>query len=442
MEFDAAGPKLGDVVTLIRGTTYKGSLLGQPGPVLLGLASIQRNGGFRSDSLKTYGGECKAKIVLRPGDMYVSLKDVTQSADLLGSVARLPEYVASGRLTQDTVKLEFTDSDYPRGLLYWALRTPAYRSYCREYATGTTTLGLAREDFLSFVLPPVAPVSLLLVDLLEALESQIRRLTETNTTLEAIVQALFKSWFVDFDPVHAKAEGREPEGMDAATAALFPSEFDASELGLIPKGWPVKSFGDCVTILGGGTPKTSIPEYWGGDIPWFSVVDAPATGQVFTLDTAKKITPLGLDNCSAKLFPLMTTIISARGTVGKVALTGSEMAMNQSCYGLSCIAAGGEPFVYFSTLRFVEHLQQIAHGAVFDTITRSSFKQIPACQPPDNVIAHFGAMTTPLLDRIRMNGYQALSLAQLRDTLLPRLISGKLRITDAEHLASEATALL
>src|SRR5699024_5538162 len=149
-----------------------------------------------------------------------------------------------------------------------------------------------------------------------------------------------------------------------------PSEFEQSELGLIPKGWSVKSFGDSVTILGGGTPKTSIPEYWGGDIPWISVVDAPAAGQVFTLDTTKKITQLGLDNCSAKLIQPMTTIISARGTVGKVAMTGSEMVMNQSCYGLQSKVTGGELFTYFSTLRFVDGLRQIAHGAVFDTITR------------------------------------------------------------------------
>jgi type I restriction enzyme S subunit len=228
--------------------------------------------------------------------------------------------------------------------------------------------------------------------------------------------------------------------MDAATGALFPSEFEESELGPIPKGWSVKSFGDSVTILGGGTPKTSISEYWDGDIPWFSVVDAPATGQVFTLDTTKKITRLGLENCSAKLLPSMTTIISARGTVGKVAMTGSAMVMNQSCYGLRPKVVGGEPFTYFSTLRFVDGLRQIAHGAVFDTITRSSFDQLSACRPPDDVIACFGATTAPLLDRIRVNGHQAMTLAALRDTLLPRLISGKLRLPESVVAAEAALA--
>lgn len=105
MVSEVHAPTIGEVVSLVRGTTYKSTLLEQPGPVLLGLASIQRNGGFRDDSLKTYGGESKPHQLLVPGDLFVSLKDVTQSADLLGAVARVPASIASGRLTQDTVKL-------------------------------------------------------------------------------------------------------------------------------------------------------------------------------------------------------------------------------------------------------------------------------------------------------------------------------------------------
>src|SRR5438132_6087358 len=138
---------LGDYFTLQRGTTYKSALLGQPGPVLLGLASIQRNGGFRNDNLKTYGGDSPEKLTLRPGDIYVSLKDVTQSADLLGSIARVPAHIAKGRVTQDTVKLTFVRKDIPSRYIYWLLRTPAYREYCRAHAIGTTNLSIAREDF-------------------------------------------------------------------------------------------------------------------------------------------------------------------------------------------------------------------------------------------------------------------------------------------------------
>lgn len=309
------------------------------------------------------------------------------------------------------------------------------------YLTGAVMPKLTQSNLNKISLPcPPLEMQDEIVGVLGAMDDRIGSLRQINTTLEAIAQALFKSWFVDFDPVRAKAEGREPEGMDAATAALFPSEFEDSELGPIPKGWQVGASDDLVEILGGGTPKTSVDEYWGREIPWFSVVDAPPAGQVFTLDTAKKITARGLQNCSAKLLPEMTTIISARGTVGKVALAGVPMAMNQSCYALRPKAQGGESFVYFSTLQFVEQLQRIAHGAVFDTITRDSFKRIITCLPADGLIGAFGGLCDPLMQRIRANGQQTNSLSALRDTLLPRLVSGKLRLPEAESMLKEAFA--
>src|SRR5690606_32214336 len=98
--------------------------------------------------------------------------------------------------------------------------------------------------------------------LLTALDDRITLLRETNKTLESIAQAIFKSWFVDFDPVRAKMEGRQPEGMDEATAALFPDSFEESELGLIPQGWQVKTVGDVVETLGGATPNTKNEDFW------------------------------------------------------------------------------------------------------------------------------------------------------------------------------------
>ncbi|MGV8893348.1 MAG: restriction endonuclease subunit S [Burkholderiaceae bacterium] len=206
--------------------------------------------------------------------------------------------------------------------------------------------------------------------LLGTLDARIALLRATNATLEAIAQAMFKSWFIDFDPVHAKQEGRTPEGMDVETAALFPDSFEESELGLVPDGWNRIPFTNTVEVIGGGTPKTSIPEYWDGDIPWFSVVDAPVITDVFVIDTKKHATEQGIKNSSTKLLPEGTTIISARGTVGRLALVGRAMAMNQSCYGLRG-KSGDAYFTYFSTYRLVESLKQRSHGSVFDSKRRT-----------------------------------------------------------------------
>lgn len=150
---------LGGHVQLQRGKTYKSRLKGEPGPYLLGLGAIGRNGGFRSDKLKTYGGDCPENLLVYPGDLFVSLKDVTQAADLLGAVARVPTSIKVGRMTQDTVKLVFNDNAVSGNILYRLLMTPRYRDFCRSHATGTTNLGLAREDFLGYpVIVPSADV--------------------------------------------------------------------------------------------------------------------------------------------------------------------------------------------------------------------------------------------------------------------------------------------
>lgn len=302
----------------------------------------------------------------------------------LGEVAQLgPEKVA---LAQRVVTLRGKKGLLDNTYLLYLLQTEEMLDQLKARATGTTVVGIKQSELrkVQLSLPPVDQ-QVAAARILKALDDRITLLRETNTTLEAIAQALFKSWFVDFDPVRAKAEGRQPEGMDATTAALFPDSFEESEMGLVPKGWQRLAFTETVKVIGGGTPKTSVPEYWDGDIPWFSVVDAPAVTDVFVIDTVKHISVAGLNGSSTKLLPEGTTIISARGTVGRLALVGREMAMNQSCYGLRGIS-GDAYFTYFSTYRLVESLKQRSHGSVFDTITTETMKGVTVIYPDENVI--------------------------------------------------------
>jgi type I restriction enzyme S subunit len=414
---------LGDVAKIKHGFAFKGEFFtDEVTPnVLVTPGNFAIGGGFQIGKPKYYAGPVPDGYVLSKGDVVVTMTDLSKASDTLGYAAKVP--VTPGVTywhNQRIGLLQVMDGQRVcKDWLHYLMRTHDYRAWVVGSASGTTVkhTSPSRIESYSFKLPPLE-VQQATAETLDALDDRIDNLRQTNATLEAIAAALFKSWFVDFD-------------------GIAPEDMQESELGLIPKGWRAGTFVDCVEILGGGTPKTSITEYWNGDVPWFSVVDAPASGQVFTLDTEKKITVLGLQNCSAKLLPEMTTIISARGTVGKVALTGVPMAMNQSCYALRPKQKGGEAFVYFSTLHFVEHLKRIAHGAVFDTITRDSFKHVITCQPMYKAVAEFGALVNPLLDRIRANGQQAVTLAALRDTLLPRLISGTTRMNDIEFSHTE-----
>jgi hypothetical protein len=380
---------LGLHVELKRGTTYKSSLLNQPGPILLGLASIEPDGGFRRGSLKTYGGDSPDPITLKAGDMYVSLKDVTQSGDLLGAVARVPADIKVGRLTQDTVKLILKADSAPAEYLFWLLRTPQYRAYCRARAIGTTNLALPRDDFLSFPVPPLTPTRTRLAELLSLLDDKIELNRRINETLEQISEATFV---------------RACRG--SATA----------------------SFSHLVDVHSGGTPKTSVPSYWDGGIPWFSVVDAPRLSDVFVTTTERTISADGLAGSAADLMPAETTIITARGTVGKVALTAVPMAINQSCYGLRGRGGYGAYFTYFSTRRVVEALRRRSHGSVFETITRRTFEGLEVSAPPPTAAAQFEEDVRPYFHRILANLLESETLADLRDTLLPKLISGEVRV--------------
>jgi type I restriction enzyme S subunit len=282
------------------------------------------------------------------------------------------------------------------------------------------------------------PEQCAIAHVLGTLDDKIELNRRMSETLEAMARALFKAWFMDFEPVRAKMDGRWRHGellpdLPAHLYDLFPDRLIDSELGQIPEGWEVKPFADTVEIIGGGTPKTSVAEYWNGRIPWFSVVDAPAEHQVWVIDTEKKITRAGVDSSSTRILSLGTTIISARGTVGRVALVGVPMAMNQSCYGLRGKCGSRGFFNYFATRQLVSILQQRTHGSVFDTITRNTLATVHVVAPPAAVVEAFEKSVSPIMDRIRQRLAESRTLAQLRDALLPKLISGELRVKDAER---------
>jgi len=291
---------------------------------------------------------------------------------------------------------------------------------------------------IPFLIPPSLEQKAI-AHILGTLDDKIELNRRMNQTLEEMARALFRSWFVDFDPVRAKAEGRET-GLPEEIAALFPDEFEDSELGEIPKGWKVTPLSNQLNIIGGGTPKTSVAEYWNGNIPWFSVTDTPAGSDVFVIATERTITEAGLLNSSARLVSKGTTIISARGTVGNLAITGCDMAFNQSCYGLKGIDNTGYYYVYLLALLMVERLKNMAHGSVFSTITRQTFEAIVRPLPCYTTLRAFEQMVSPLFGAILSNVEQSRTFASIRDTLLPKLISGELRIEDAERFTEASGA--
>ena len=325
--------------------------------------------------------------------------------------------------------------------LRWLVVCPDWWAEIEKYNNvGAVFDSLKCADVPNFRLPiPPKPVQISISELLGSMDGKIELNQRMNETLEAMAQAIFRDWFVDFGPVRRKLEGATDPVVimgglmpDLACAAelagLFPDAMGGEEL---PVGWSNPPLSEHLEIIGGGTPKTSNPNYWGGDLPWFSVVDTPSGSDVFVFDTEKRITPAGLADSSARLIPAGTTIISARGTVGNLAIAAQDMTFNQSCYALQS-ARGDHPyFVYLLAAHAVDQLRSMAHGSVFSTITRQTFEAMSFASPHVAVLDAIEGLLSPLFQRIKAAVAENRTLAETRDYLLPRLMSGEVRAGDA-----------
>lgn len=262
------------------------------------------------------------------------------------------------------------------------------------------------ED-LSILLPSL-PIQRQIASILSSLDDKIELNRKINANLEAQAQALFKSWFVDFEPFKDQP-------------------FVESELGMIPEGWKVGTFLDNVNVMPGGTPSTNKTEYWtDGAIPFFCPKDVNG---VYCFKTEKNITELGLNNCSSHLYPKDTLFITARGTVGKLALAGLPMAMNQSNYALVAKEGISKFYLYLLAQTLIAVLLKKANGAVFSAITTRDFNE-PTIIPPTLDIKHFDNLVSPIFNKIYQTEQESRRLASLRDTLLPRLMSGELKVNE------------
>ena len=207
------------------------------------------------------------------------------------------------------------------------------------------------------------------------------------------------------------------DNLEQQAAALFSSLYDRSNTEV--------GFTDLIQILGGGTPKTGENTYWNGNIAFFTPKDV---GTPYTLITEKTISKEGLSHCNSRLYPVNTVFVTARGTVGKVGMSGVPMAMNQSCYAL----VGKEThqlLVYFYTLKAVDRLKHKASGAVFDAITTRDFESEQIMKLSDDDATAFLRVAEPMFQEVLNNNIENLRLSTLRDSLLPKLMSGEIDVS-------------
>lgn len=303
---------------------------------------------------------------------------------------------------------------------------------------GTGRLNSDELRALDVVLPP-KPEQRAIAHILGTLDDKIALNRRMNETLEAMARALFKSWFVDFDPVRAKAEGRDP-GLPQSIADLFPNSFEDSELGEIPKRWQIKLIGDLANVAGGTTPSTKEPAYWeGGTHAWATPKDLSGLSVPVLLNTERRITDAGLSQIGSGLLPKGTVLLSSRAPIGYLAVAEIPVAINQGFIAMTPKTGTSNIFLLLWASVAHEEIVSRANGSTFLEISKANFRPIPVVTSSADVMRVFDELVRPLYERIVGSVRESRSLATLRDTLLPKLISGEIRIKDATHMVTKAT---
>ena len=327
----------------------------------------------------------------------------------------------------------------PRYLLY-ALQSKTVRHEIGvSEGTGSTVSNL-RIPLLEALPIPSRPLpeQRAIAHILGTLDDKIELNRRMNETLEAMARSLFKSWFVDFDPVRAKVEGRDT-GLPKHLADLFPDRFVESDLGLIPEGWEVQSLGDVAEVVGGTTPSTKRAEYWkGGTHCWATPKDLSALTMPVLLDTERKITDAGLQRIGSGLLPPGTVLLSSRAPIGYLAIAEMPVAINQGFIAMLPRERVSNQFLLRWSEAFHDEIVNHANGSTFLEISKSNFRQIPVVTPNESIMSTYGAIASSLHERVASNEHLSRALAALRDALLPRLVSGKLRVKDTERIVEIA----
>jgi type I restriction enzyme S subunit len=312
------------------------------------------------------------------------------------------------------LRISLGDSVLDPTFLYYYLGEAKVIGWIYNQAIGATMPNLNTSIIRSIPITyPSLPVQHKIAAILSAYDDLIENNTRRIEILEEMARSLYCEWFVNF-----RFPGHEQVKMVD------------SELGLIPEGWEIVSFTDIADILSGGTPKTKIPEYWGGDIPFFTPKDASSS--FYVTETDKSITELGLKKCTSKLYPQNTVFITARGTVGKAVLTAVDMAMNQSCFALKGREDINQYFIFLIVNAYAAHLKQTASGATFDAIIIDNFRRLMVVKPPLNLIGKFGTLIEPFFEKILNLLNKNANLRQTRDLLLPKFISGEIDIENLD----------
>ena len=313
----------------------------------------------------------------------------------------------------------------PIYLRYFTLST-FYKQWVANLSVGSTRGNISAQTFADcpIVLPPRHQQDVL-VETLSNIDAKIKLNRQINDNLEAMAKQLYDYWFVQFDFPNEEGKPYKSSG-----GAMVWNDKLKRE---IPKGWYAENICKIANILSGGTPSKAVDEYWNnGTIPFFGPTDCNES--VFQIKTADHITQKGLEHCASSLFEEGIVIITARGSIGKLVIVGTPMAMNQSCYALQS-KEGEYEYLYFLTTQLIECLKAKGSGSVFKSIIASDIEHSTLCVATENVVSDFCKKVKPLFEKLKANTIEIAELTKQRDELLPLLMNGQATVN--YHLSDD-----
>lgn len=455
--------ELGEFAKLQGGFAFKSKDFGNEGVPVIKIANVTGGGFVDLSTYESVQADLHPRIdgfLTEPDDVLIAMTGAN-----VGRVVRVGESQPKCAINQRVGRLRLKDScEYSKDFFYYLASSAVGYEYFVSAAYGSAQPNISGALIEKMPVPDISPsVANKAAGFLRKIDNKIQLNQQTNQTLEQMAQAIFKSWFIDFEPTKAKiavldAGGSEDDALLAAmtaisgkgnaelkqfknvspeqydklksTAELFPSEMHDSELGEIPYGWKIESIGEAVTAVGGGTPSTKNPEYWDdGVINWTTPRDLSSLQDKILTDTSRKITEQGLAKISSRLLSVDTVLMSSRAPVGYLALAKIPVAINQGYIAMKCDKVLTPEYVLQWCSASMDEIKGRAGGTTFAEISRTSFREIPVIVPSQGVITNYSDTVKIIYELITKNILQTKTLAEIRDTLLPRLLSGEIDVS-------------
>lgn len=410
--------KISELARVRSGFAFKSSQWTDDGVPVVKIGNVKRG---RLDmagcSYVTKADAAQSGFLLSDGDILIGL------TGYVGEVAKVREF--GPLVLNQRVGKFFPTPNCDPNFLFFLVSNEDFRRRVEAASHGSAQANVSPSAIESFeVLIPPLPEQRAIAATLGALDDKIELNRKMNATLEAMARALFRDWFVDFGPTRAKMEGRAPY-LSPDLWSPFPEGLDAEGK---PEGWEVSSIGEEVRVVGGSTPSTKEPDLWDGGINWATPKDLSTLAAPVLLETSRTISAAGLTKISSGQLPVGSLLLSSRAPIGYLAIAEVPVAINQGFIGMICDKRVSNVFAWLWTLENMEAILAKANGSTFQEISKGNFRPLPVVVPPEPVLRAFDAVAQPLYDRIAKNERESRTLAQTRDLLLPRLMSGQILV--------------